>query len=403
MPPQPIIGNEQLKKKLCEPEFLTGNRSCSCDIGPSGDQYHAGFDCGAHPLVHEFGERPRDPEAEQAIWDQWKTLVDSIAKGRADLLHAWVASCIKGEMRMSKRELMTRASYKHHLLFAPVLVGDGKARDVFVAVLTKLFGEHQTREVSEFEHGSDLFSTTRLIICKNMDYEAEHDTFKRALEYSTDTDSLHLKIRQFTQNKEKWYYDGAVFKPWNSSFTPYEKQPITVIDGDTHYEVVPRSQLVVLAGRSVFDVAPFEVFEAHEYYSEYNNYHELLSRDDLCAILCERYAVEFTHPSDWVYRSNTKEVPKGHRYQRFLKHIVDLHDGPEYVKTFDEIVDAYASFLGVDEICAKSFARKFGDFLKSAHQELKLSSGYFKMRRRRTTRDGETISLYYLERLRGLY
>jgi len=379
--------------RLAEPSFLP-DRGCNCPL------LHEGLRCGQVPVYVEHKNTPTDEKRKEVV-DAWRALVRSLAGEREAYVHAWVYCALKGETRFGAgdNEMKRRhgRTYKHHLASALVLHGspNSTCRQLFVEVLSGFYPENQVQRVECDETNiQQYYFDKRLLICDQLNYEEHKPVLERALKYTSFRRSINLggyepdgqagkKARGRPEKNMYCYFDGVSFTLYEST-DARDKYPHLLTYRGEKYELLPRTQFIILSDALTFESKHFRV--VHEEDGNFNT--SVLRDDETRAILSSYYKLAWLKtsegkcPNTWNYKPNLNTTLS----MRWLQKLVsDSSSDCDVVKmSVSQLMEHYNSFLsevGAPEhllytdsergIGGKS-ARSFGWFMRDLIKEKKV-------------------------------
>ncbi|MBJ62410.1 MAG: hypothetical protein CMB57_04075 [Euryarchaeota archaeon] len=304
--------------RLAEPSFL-GYRPCNCR------GLHKGLWCGEVPVYVKHKNTPTDEKRDKVV-HAWRALVRSVAGERENYVHAWVYCALKGETRfgMGEREMksMYGRTYKHHLASALVLHAspNSACRELFVEVLSGFYPENQVQRIGRVESNiQQYYFDKRLLICDQLNYEDEE--YKPVLERALKRTSFRRSIRIQGLEPDRYagtqsrgrpktndysFFDGVSFT-LSESTDVREKSPHLLTYQNVKYELLPRTQFVILSDALTFESSEFRV--VHEEGGGFDT--SVLRDDETRAILSTYYksawleTEEAQCPNTWNYQPNS--------------------------------------------------------------------------------------------------
>ena len=248
-----------------------------------------------------------------------------VAGEREAYIHAWVYCALKGETRFEKGDSemkrMRGRTYKHHLASALVLHAspNSACRELFVEVLSGFYPENQVERVGRVESNiQQYYFDKRLLICDQLNYEDEKykPVLERALKYTSFRRSIRFegyepdkqagtKARGRPKKNDYWFFDGVSFT-LSESTDVRDKCPHLLTYQGEKYELLPRTQFVILSDALAFESKHFRV--VHEEGGDFNP--SVLRDDETRAILSTYYksawlkTEEAQCPNTWNYEWN---------------------------------------------------------------------------------------------------
>jgi hypothetical protein len=292
--------------------------------------------------------------------------VEQVGGDKADFLHAWVFCCLNGEQRYGSKGDERPKLLKLHLKFAPVLRGYPLAVSIFVDAVSKFYNKDEVKTVSALRRSSKIWLTTRLIVCKDMDYEAQAPIIHKALTYDR---IEQRKVSNLTEigkvagtkergrprkfQKDFLYFDGVSFSSYDEFIQPIEKHPFRVeaLEGKK-VDVLPRSQFLVISQKN-FDQFPFIVIDGEKENTMRDDQINTVSASidtDLVGILSQMYQDEWINSpqanNEDLWRPKRKAVPIN-LATRWLKYYVSQLP-PNVIKakaTVDELRIHFGDFV----------------------------------------------------------
>lgn len=198
--------------------------------------------------------------------------------------------------------------------------------DTFVSAVTKFYKSNEVKTVSSVRRSSTVWLNTRLIICKDMDYEAEAPVISKALTYGNIEPRKvvgQIEAQKWAGRKERgrpkkfdreeYYFDGVSFNSY-SCVKPIDKHPFRVaVSEGKKVDVLPRSQFLIVSQKS-FNMFPFVVIDGEKDLSMTPDQFNILSASmdtDLVGILSEMYqnewfnATQANNPELWRPKQKT--------------------------------------------------------------------------------------------------
>lgn len=343
--------------RVAEPGFLK-ERLCLCsELGG-----HQGKSCGQVPVYVEHKNTPTDEKRKEVV-DAWRALVRSVAGEREAYVHVWVYCALKGETRFGKGDFEMKRergrTYKHHLASALVLHGspNSACRQLFVEVLSGFYPENQVQRVECDETNiQQYYFDKRLLICDQLNYEKHRAVLERALKLTSFCRSINsggyepdkqagTKARGRPQKNDYCYFDGVSFTR-SYSTKVREKDPHLLTYRDKKYELLPRTQFVILSDALTFESQQFRV--VHEEGGDFNG-SVLRDDDDTRAILSSYYKSAWLKTSEakcrktWNYKPNENTTLS----MRWLRKLVsDSSSECDVIKmSLSQLMEHYNSFV----------------------------------------------------------
>jgi len=331
------------------------------------------------------------------VVDAWRALVRSLAGEREAYVHAWVYCALKGETRFGQADFdMKRErgrTYKQHLTSALVLHGspNSAGRELFVEVLSGFYPDKQVQRVGRLE--SDIqqyYFDKRLLICDQLNYEEHKPVLERALKHTKFRRSI--KVVGYEPDKQAGtkargrplkncadFFDGVSFI-LSESTDVWDKYPHLLTYKGEKYELLPRTQFIILSDVLTFESKHFRV--VHEEGGDFNT--SVLRDDETRAILSSYYESAWLKTKEakclntWNYKPNEKTTFS----MRWLQKLVADSSDCDVVKmSVSQLMEHYNSFvtdvsgaehlLYTDNECGISgkSARSFGWFMRDLVKE----------------------------------
>lgn len=391
--------------RLAEPSFLP-YRPCNCPL------LHKGLSCGQVPVYVEHKNTPTDEKRDKVV-DAWRALVRSVAGEREAYVHAWVYCALKGETRFGKADFeMKRVlgrTYKQHLISALVLHGspNSTCRQLFVEVLSGFYPENQVQRVGRDETNiQQFYFDKRLLICGQLNYEKHKAVLERALKHTSFRRSIRFegyepdkqagtKARGRPQKNDYSFFDGVSFT-LNESTDVWDKYPHLLTYQDEKYELLPRTQFVILSDALTLESKHFRV--VHEEGGDFNT--SVLRDDETRAILSSYYksawlkTSEAQCPHTWNYKPNENTTLS----MRWIRKLVsDASSDCDVIKaSVSQLMEHYNLFateVGASHLLYKD-GRSFGWFLRQLVKDDKVP--FTKIRFR--TGGTDTVGYIYVPR-----
>ena len=339
----------------------------------------------------------------------------SVAGEREAYVHAWVYCALKGETRFGKADFeMKRVlgrTYKQHLISALVLHGspNSTCRQLFVEVLSGFYPENQVERVGRVESNiQQYYFDKRLLICDQLNYEDEKykPVLERALKYTSFRRSIRFegyepdkqagtKARGRPKKNDYWFFDGVSFT-LSESTDVRDKYPHLLTYQGEKYELLPRTQFVILSDALTFESKHFRV--VHEEGGDFNT--SVLRDDETRAILSSYYksawlkTSEAQCPHTWNYKPNENTTLS----MRWIRKLVsDASSDCDVIKaSVSQLMEHYNLFateVGASHLLYKD-GRSFGWFLRQLVKDDKVP--FTKIRFR--TGGTDTVGYIYVPR-----
>ena len=323
----------------------------------------------------------------------------SLAGEREAYVHAWVYCALKGETRFGQADFdMKRErgrTYKQHLTSALVLHGspNSAGRELFVEVLSGFYPDKQVQRVGRLE--SDIqqyYFDKRLLICDQLNYEEHKPVLERALKHTKFRRSI--KVVGYEPDKQAGtkargrplkncadFFDGVSFI-LSESTDVWDKYPHLLTYKGEKYELLPRTQFIILSDVLTFESKHFRV--VHEEGGDFNT--SVLRDDETRAILSSYYESAWLKTKEakclntWNYKPNEKTTFS----MRWLQKLVADSSDCDVVKmSVSQLIEHYNSFVtevsgaehllytdnerGISGKSARSFGWFMRDLVKEEH------------------------------------